>query len=214
MNWLLIAAGTALAAAGATGANPYLRRRIRSTAAWTRRWVQVPIAAALGALAGLAGSIGEFVAFVILAVAASLLVVVDLADWELPDVITLGLYPVLAISLTAAAWSLGDFAPLVHAGIGAVAMLLVYFVMARFARDLGFGDVKLAGVVGGFLGWFGPAQWTLGFLAAWVSMAAISLLLLVTKRISRQDSLPFGPWMILGAVIGALLGPTVLPSLA
>lgn len=214
MTWLQIALGAALAAIGAAGANPYLRRRVRSAATWTRRWLQVPIAAVLGGLAGLAGSPWEFIAFVFLAVGASLLVVVDLADWELPDAITLGLYPVLAVTLAAAAWSLGNFAPLVHAGIGAVAMFLLYFLLARFARDLGFGDVKLAGVVGGFLGWLGLSQWALGFVAAWVSMAVISLLLLATKRINRQDSLPFGPWMILGAALGALLGPMLLPSLA
>jgi len=212
--WLQIALGAALAAGGAAGANPYLRRRLRSTETWTQRWFQVPIAAALGALAGLAGSPWEFIAFVCLAVGASLLVVVDLADWELPDAITLGLYPVLALTLAAASWSLGSFAPLVHAGIGAVSMFLIYFLLARFARDLGFGDVKLAGMIGGFLGWLGPSQWALGFGAAWVSMAVISMLLLATKRISRQDSLPFGPWMILGAVLGALLGPVILPSLA
>lgn len=214
MTWLQIALGAALAAIGAAGANPYLRRRVRSTATWTRRWLQVPIAAVLGGLAVLAGSPWEFIAFVFLAVGASLLVVVDLADWELPDAITLGLYPVLAVTLAAASWSLGSFAPLVHAGIGAVSMFLLYFLLARFARDLGFGDVKLAGVIGGFLGWLGLSQWALGFVAAWVSMAVISLLLLASKRISRQDSLPFGPWMILGAVLGALLGPMLLPSLA
>ena len=74
--------------------------------------------------------------------------------------------------------------------------------------------MKLAGVLGGFLGWLGLSQWTLGFLAAWVSMAVISVLLLATKRITRQDSLPFGPWMILGAALGALLGPVLLPALA
>ena len=214
MTWLPVALCAVVAAVGAAGATPYLRHRIRSTAGWTRYWLQVPIAAALGALAGLAGSPWEQAAFVILAIAASLLVIVDLADWELPDVITLSLYPVLAITLGAAAWQQGDLRRLGHAGIGAVAMFLLYFVLARFARDLGFGDVKLAGVIGGFLGWFGLAQWTLGFVAAWVLMAAISLLLLATKTISRQDSLPFGPGMILGAVAGALLGPLALPTLA
>ena|GEM_PF-1753027 len=214
MTWLSIALGAVVAATGSAGATPYLRHRIRSTAAWTRYWLQVPIAAVLGALAGLADSPWEQAAFVILAVAASLLVIIDVADWELPDVITLGLYPVLAIMLAMAALSAGDFTPLIRAGIGALAMFVLYFVLARFARDLGFGDVKLAGVVGGFLGWFGLAQWTFGFLAAWVSMAVISVLLLATKRITRQDSLPFGPWMILGAVLGSLLGPVVLPTLA
>lgn len=214
MTWLQIALGAGIAAAGAAGALPYLRYRIRSTAAWTRWWLQVPIAAVLGALAGLAGSTWEFVCFVVLAIASSLLVVIDLADWELPDVITLSLYPVVAITLGVAAWLQGEPGRLWYAGIGALAMFLLYFVLARLAPDLGFGDVKLAGVVGGFLGWLGLAQWTLGFLAAWVSMAVISLVLLATRRITRQDSLPFGPWMILGAALGALLGPTVLPTLA
>lgn len=214
MNWLQIVLGAALAAAGAAAGNPYLRRRVRSTAAWNRRWLQVPIAVVLGGLAGLAGSVWEFVGFLVLAIGCSLLVVVDLADWELPDVITLSLYPVLGLALTAAAWAQNDFGRLGRAGLGAVLMFGLYFLLARVAPDLGFGDVKLAGVLGGFLGWLGLSQWTLGFLAAWVSMAVISVLLLATKRITRQDSLPFGPWMILGAALGALLGPVLLPALA
>jgi leader peptidase (prepilin peptidase)/N-methyltransferase len=73
--------------------------------------------------------------------------------------------------------------------------------------------VKLSGVVGGFLGWFGVSQILAGFLLAWVMMAAVSLLLLALRRINRSSSLPFGPYLILGAVAGAFLGPVMFPHL-
>lgn len=204
----------AAAALSAAAANPWLRRQVPAGSQLAGKWLQVPIAAVLGGLAGLAPGVIEQATFAVLALAGALLVVVDFADYRLPDVVVLPSYGVLALGLTASAWTQDAWPSLLRAGICALAMFVLYFVMAVFAPDLGFGDVKLAGVAGGFLGWFGIAQAVTGFLLAWVMMAVVGLVLLALRRIGRKASLPFGPYLIAGAVLGALFGAQLFPALA
>lgn len=212
---LLAVVGWALAAAvAAAAANPWLRTQVPEGSRLAGKWLQVPAAAVLGGLAGLAPSLLEQITFAVLAVAGALLIVVDYADYRLPDVIVLPLYGVLAVMLTLTAWTQDRWPELLRAGIVAVAMFVLYFVMAMFAPDLGFGDVKLAGVAGGFLGWFGIAQAVAGFMLAWVLMAVVGLVLILFRRVGRKASLPFGPYLIAGAVLGVLFGARMFPVLA
>ncbi|PKQ30506.1 MAG: prepilin peptidase [Actinobacteria bacterium HGW-Actinobacteria-2] len=210
MVWLL----TALVAGGLAAAlNSFMRARFETETRIAKTWAQVPIAAVLGGLAGMSGSLAEQVTFTVLAVASAMLIVIDLGEYRLPDVIVLPLYGVLAVGLGVAAWTQDRWPALGRAALVAVAMFVLYFVMAIFAPDLGFGDVKLAGVAGGFLGWFGTPQVVAGFLLAWVLMAVVSLVLLATRVIDRKSSLPFGPYLVIGAVAGAFLGPVMFPHL-
>jgi len=180
----------------------FMRRTATSDAAILRSPLHVAVAVALGALAGLASSWAEMLAFVVLAVASGLLTVIDLAEERLPDVIVLPLLGTTAVLLTLAAWTTGDWRALIRAGIAAVALFAGYFLMAAFSPDLGFGDVKLAAVVGAFGGWFGWGAVLLGFGAGWAVFAIVGMVLLATHRRERKGSLAFGPFMILGAVLG------------
>ncbi|MEE9964456.1 MAG: A24 family peptidase [Propionicimonas sp.] len=214
MNLVAITVFAVVAGVAAAALNPFMRTQFENQNRLSRSWLQVPIAVVLGGLAGCADSLAQQVTFVVLAVASALLIVIDLSEWRLPDVIVLPLYAVLGLGLTIAAWIDQSWPALLRAGIGAVVMFVLFFVMAAFARDLGFGDVKLAGVVGGFLGWFGLAESVSGFFFAWALMALVSVVLLILRRINTKASLPFGPYLIVGAVIGVLVGPTMLPTLA
>lgn len=214
MNLVAITVFAVVAGVAAAALNPFMRAQFENQNRLSRSWLQVPIAVVLGGLASCADSLPQQVTFVVLAVASALLIVIDLSEWRLPDVIVLPLYAVLGLGLTVAAWIDQSWSALLSAGIGAVVMFVLFFVMAAFARDLGFGDVKLAGVVGGFLGWFGLAESVAGFFFAWALMALVSVVLLILRRINTKASLPFGPYLIVGAVIGVLVGPTMLPTLA
>lgn len=214
MNLVAVTVFAVVAGVAAAALNPFMRAQFENQNRLSRSWLQVPIAVVLGGLAGCADSLPQQVTFVVLAVASALLIVIDLSEWRLPDVIVLPLYAVLGLGLTVAAWIDQSWSALLSAGIGAVVMFVLFFVMAAFARDLGFGDVKLAGVVGGFLGWFGLAESVAGFFFAWALMALVSVVLLILRRINTKASLPFGPYLIVGAVIGVLVGPTMLPTLA
>ncbi len=87
----------------------------------------------------------------------------------------------------------------------------MYLVLALInPSGLGLGDVKLAGLLGAFLGWLGWQQVLLGTLAAFVCSAVVALALLATRRATKKTEFPFGPWMIVGAVIGAAAGPALM----
>jgi leader peptidase (prepilin peptidase)/N-methyltransferase len=207
---LAVAMCALLAGLAAWALNGFMLRQAESDAALLRRSLQVPIAAVLGGLAGLAGSWAESLAFLVLAIAASLLAVIDLAEERLPDAILLPLIPVTFVLLTLAAWVTGDWWALLRAVEAGAALFGFVFLMAIFAPDLGFGDVKLGAVTGAFCGWFGWGAVALGFAAAWFTFAAIGIALLVTRKRHGRGSYAFGPFMVLGAVLGVFWSGAVL----
>lgn len=212
---LIAALLTALVAGAAAAAlNPFMRAQFETETKLAGSWLQVPIAVILGGLAGLAPTLAQQITYTVLAIASALLIVIDFGDYRLPDIILLPLYPVLAVGLTITAWTQDRWVALGRAGIFAVVLFVLYFVMAYFSPDLGFGDVKLAGVIGGFLGWFGLSQILAGFLLGWTMMALVSIVLLVARRIDRKASLPMGPYLVFGAVAGAFVGATMFPTFA
>lgn len=207
MPVLICALVAGVAAWALTG---FMRHSATSDAAILRSRLQIPIAVVLGGLAGLASGWAEMAAFVVLAVGASLLVVVDLAEERLPDVIVLPLLGSTAVLLTLAAWTTGAWGSLIRALLAAVALFVLYFVMAAFSPDFGFGDVKLIAVAGLFMGWFGWGAVVLGACLGWVTYAVPGLVRLFTSKKGERGSLPFGPFIILGAVIGVFLAPVLI----
>jgi leader peptidase (prepilin peptidase) / N-methyltransferase len=71
---------------------------------------------------------------------------------------------------------------------------------------MGAGDAKLALSLGTVLGWLGGGVAFLGALAGLVLAAGYGLTLLVLGRIRRDEPLPHGPTMLLGALLAVLLG--------
>ncbi len=112
--------------------------------------------------------------------------------------------------LALASWNPGgeaDWGALVRALVAGAAMFVVYFLLlVVYPAGMGFGDVKLAGVLGMYLGWFGWASLVVGWFAAFVLGGVFSIGLLVLRRAGRRSGIPFGPWMILGAVVGIVWG--------
>jgi leader peptidase (prepilin peptidase)/N-methyltransferase len=71
---------------------------------------------------------------------------------------------------------------------------------------MGMGDVKLAGVLGLFLGWLGWDALAVGALAAFILGGLFGVALIVARRARSKTAIPFGPWMLVGAWIGILAG--------
>ena len=116
----------------------------------------------------------------------------------------------LAIGLGVPALLAGDLERLGIAAAGAGLMFGAYALMAiAWPGGMGMGDVKLAGVLGAFLGFSGWAALAVGAFGAFVLGGVISIILLATKRIGRKGGIPFGPWMIAGAWMGLVLGASI-----
>ncbi|OJV80458.1 MAG: prepilin peptidase [Cellulomonas sp. 73-92] len=141
------------------------------------------------------------------------LALVDLDVHRLPDAIVLPSYPVAAALLTLASWNPGGashWGSLLRAVIGSVVLLAAYLLMALiYPAGMGFGDVKLAGVLGLYLGWFGWWPVAVGFFAPFFLGGLFALGLVAARRAGRKSGVPFGPWMILGTWVGIAAGELI-----
>jgi leader peptidase (prepilin peptidase)/N-methyltransferase len=147
----------------------------------------------------------ELVAFLYLAAISVVLAVIDLDTKRLPDSIVLPGYAVGAALLGGAGILRGDTGALVTAAIGGAAAALFFFVLHAIG-GMGFGDVKLAGVVGLFLGFLGVPQLTVGIAAGFAIGALVGIGLMVLRGRSRKAAIPFGPWILAGAWVGVIAG--------
>ncbi len=131
-------------------------------------------------------AIPAFAYLVAIAVSLSL---IDIDVHRLPDAIVLPSYGAALALLALASWNPGgasDWPALGRAAIGAVAMFSVYFVMVLvYPAGMGFGDVKLAGVLGLFLGWTGWGALIVGWFAAFFLGGLYSVALLTARRSNR-----------------------------
>lgn len=150
------------------------------------------------------------VAFLYLGAISVALTLIDLDTQRLPNVIVLPAYVVGAILLAASSILAGDFEALGRAAIGAAALFAVYFLMAfLYPGGMGFGDVKLAGVLGLFLAWLGWGPLAVGAFAPFALGGIFALVLLIARRAGRKTKIPFGPWMLAGSWVGIFAGATV-----
>jgi leader peptidase (prepilin peptidase)/N-methyltransferase len=142
----------------------------------------------------------ELPAFLLLAVVGVLLAVVDLQHRLLPNRVVLPALAAGTALLLLAAVADGGWDALLRAVVGAAALVS--------PGGLGMGDVKLAALLGLYLGWLGWSAVVLGALAGFVVQAVVALGLLATRRIGLRGELPFGPAMLAGAAL--VIGGTAL----
>lgn len=146
-------------------------------------------------------------AFLYLAAICVALLLIDLDVRRLPDAIVLPAYVVLPVLLAVAAWAGDDWDALLRAGVGGAALYAFYFVaMVAYPGGMGFGDVKLAGVLGMALGWVGWGALVIGAFGAFLLGGVFSIVLLLARRADRKSGIPFGPWMIIGAALAIAWG--------
>jgi len=150
-------------------------------------------------------------ALVLVAAAGALVAVVDARTHRLPDAIVLPAWLATLALLAVAALVEGDRPALVRAlaggalGFGAYAALRL-----AYPPGIGFGDVKLAGLLGTPLAWLGWGELAVAIVLPFLLGGAWALGLLVVRRARRDTAVPFGPFMVLGAGAAAALGDTAL----
>lgn len=140
------------------------------------------------------------------------LTMIDLEHKLLPNRIV---YPAFAfgwaaLGLTAAVGD--DAGRLSGAALGALVFGGFLFVVAFvYPAGMGAGDVKLALLLGTFLGYLGGLGLVLaGMFFSFVVGGVVGVVVLVTKGGTRKTQLPFGPALALGAVAAILFGQTAL----
>ncbi len=89
-------------------------------------------------------------------------------------------------------------------GLGAGLFLTLVILVSR--GGMGWGDVKLAGVMGLYLG---PGATVVGFVAAFVAGALAGLILVATGRKGLKDAVAFGPFLSVGGLAALFWGQEV-----
>jgi leader peptidase (prepilin peptidase)/N-methyltransferase len=151
-------------------------------------------------------------AFLYLAAVTIALAFIDLDVKRLPDRIVLPSYLIGGVLLVAAALLRHDWWPV---GRGLIAMAVLgtcYYVIALvYKGGLGFGDVKLAALLGLYLGWLGWNAVLVGTFAGFVLGGLVGLGLLIARQANRRTPIPFGPFMLVGTLL-ALFAATPIAT--
>lgn len=141
---------------------------------------------------------------------ALVLVLTDFDHKRIPNRI---LYPGTVVGL--ALLSVGSIVDgavgdLGRAILGGVFYFVGLFLLALIARGgFGFGDVKLAFLLGLFAAYRGWGALVVGVFLAFLIGGFVSIGLLVTRRRTRKDAIPFGPSLIIGAWIAIAYGTEI-----
>src|SRR5688500_3632897 len=178
-----------------------------------RRGLRWRASVATAVVAGLLGAaVGWTPALSFLLYLAPVGVALAVVDWHtrlLPTKVIAPSYAVVAVLAALSAWAEGDLDALVTAGLGWLVAGGTFFLLWYiYPRGMGYGDVRLSGVLGIALGYLGWAELLVGVYAGFV-VGALGGLGLSLLRIVDRKAYPFGPFMLGGAVVGVLLGRSV-----
>ena len=160
--------------------------------------------AAVGLRFGPSWALPAYLLFVAVAV---LLAGIDLDTMTLPRRIIYGAGAAAVVLLAAGALALGEPSRLTDAAIGAAGALLFFLALHLVAPGgMGFGDVRLAGLIGLHLGWLGLLEVPTGLFVGFGLGAVFGLAWLVYRRAALRTQIPFGPFLAAGAVLTVLWG--------
>ncbi len=116
-------------------------------------------------------------------------------------------YAVVAVLVVAAGFGDQSFNGVWHAFLGWVVMGGFYRLMWNFGPPgLGYGDVRLSGVLALCLGYLGWGPLVTGLYTAFLLGGLFSLVLVLARKVTGKTHIPFGPFMMIGALTGLVWG--------
>lgn len=138
------------------------------------------------------------------------LAIIDIEHKRLPNAITLPSYLVVGALLLLPAIIGGQWGDYLRAWLAGVILGGAYFGLALiYPKGMGMGDVKLAGVLGLALGWLGWSELIVGGFLAFVLGSVGGVIVMVATGSGRKAKIPFGPYMLAGALLGLWVGQPV-----
>jgi leader peptidase (prepilin peptidase) / N-methyltransferase len=130
----------------------------------------------------------------------------DIASYRLPNRIVLPSYPIVFGLLAFAAGMNDDWSALLRVGLAMTCCVAGYLALAlALPGQIGMGDVKLSGIVGGACGFLSWQVLFAGVLFSFVLAALVAVPLVALGRIERRTRVPFAPFMLGGALLALIV---------
>jgi leader peptidase (prepilin peptidase) / N-methyltransferase len=157
--------------------------------------------------AGLGWAVPAYLALAFLCV---VLAVIDTHTRLLPNRITYPAFPIMLSLLLLASVGLGDLGRLARGLLAALAVGAFFLLLALISpKGMGLGDVKLAPTLGLALGWLSWGAVAFGVFTGFLLGGLAGLAAIAVLGLTRKSLLPFGPWLVTGALLGVLAGADV-----
>ena len=164
--------------------------------------VEIGTAVLFVAVTGRFGLTWTLPAYLYLAAISVALALIDLDVQRLPDTIVLPSYLVAGVLLLGPAAIAGHWTDALRALAAMTVLYVGYWLLAvAYPAGMGFGDVKLAGLLGLYLGWLGWSSVWVGTFAGFLLGGLVGTVLLITRRATGKTAIPFGPAMLVGAFL-------------
>ncbi|HET7398028.1 MAG TPA: prepilin peptidase [Intrasporangium sp.] len=130
------------------------------------------------------------------------LAAIDLDVQRLPNALQLPAYPAVSVLLSGCSLASGDWSSLSRAlaAGGALFALFLCLALVAPAGSMGFGDVKLAGLLGLLLGWLSWGHVIVATTATFLLGGVVAVALLMTGLAGRKNEFAYGPVMLASAV--------------
>ena len=136
---------------------------------------------------------------------------IDLDTFTLPRKVIWTTYALCAVALLVGGLLTDDVRGIAEAaGASAAAFALLFVIHVISPRGMGFGDVRLAALIGLVLGWLEFGVVFVGLFFGFLLAAVVGIALMALKRRGRKDRIPFGPFLAGGAVLALWAGVAVI----
>jgi leader peptidase (prepilin peptidase) / N-methyltransferase len=188
---------------------PYAAIAARPGLAWKAALASLVAGGLIGAELGWAWPLVYLLPLVPVGVA---LAVVDWRTLLLPTKVIRPTYALVVVGVLVCWTATRDTDDLVRAGWGLLLSFGLFWLMWRiYSRGMGYGDVRLSGVLGIALGQLGWGELIVGVYSGFLLGGVLGTLLSLSKIVDRKGY-PFGPFMLVGALVGILWGDPVLSA--
>jgi len=145
--------------------------------------------------------------FVILGIALS---AIDFELHRLPDALTGPMYLLVLVFLTIDALTNHRAHYLNHAFLASIILGAFYWIVNRLSKGgMGLGDAKLATTIGLLTGYISATSVYVASMAGFALGSLVGVGLMIFKKAGRKSALPFGPFMIAGAIVALWITPWV-----
>jgi leader peptidase (prepilin peptidase)/N-methyltransferase len=192
---------------------PYVEIAARPGLAWRSALAGAVTGALLGGSVGWAWGLLLVLPLVPVGIALSVI------DWRtrlLPTRIVLPATGAALVLGVVATWAAGDLMLWVRGLAGLVVARTIFWVLwAVRSAGMGFGDVRLSALLGFVLAVFGWGAFAIGFYSAFLLFGVPGLVLAIVRRDRSilKRGYPFGPFLLVGAVVGVVWGQALASRL-